>query len=427
MKKKKIPSASKNIFRLATVNIPGGGQVTVENGLAFVGHMDAPDGTTIIDVKDPSNPKILKQIFLDDGLSHTHKVRVAGNIMITNVEQAQRHLLRRGEKLPAVYNQLASSLGRPPNDSEIAAALGLPENKLTDVRQFLNNGYNDGGFRVWDVSDPSNPDLLSYVRTHGFGVHRFDMDENYAYISTEMEGYVGNILVIYDLADPKKPVEVSRWHMPGQHIAAGEKPSWKGYKNRLHHALRVGNELWAAVWNAGFQVIDVTDIRMPKTIASHNYHPPFPEPTHTALPCEQLIDGRRIAVVVDEEHEHTPGQPHAFLWIFDVTDLKNIQPLSTFYVSETESPWSQGKGRFGAHQYREKIDGTLVYVTWFSGGLRVIDIADPFLPKEVAHYIPAAPKGYPSPQSNDVDVDENGVIYLLDRNHGLEILKLENV
>ena len=62
MKKEKIPPASKNIFRLATLNIPGGGQVTVENGLAFVGHMDAPDGTTIIDVKDPSNPKILKQI-----------------------------------------------------------------------------------------------------------------------------------------------------------------------------------------------------------------------------------------------------------------------------------------------------------------------------------------------------------------------------
>ena len=427
MKKEKTPPLSKNIIRMASLNIPGGGQITVEDGLAFVGHMDAPNGTSIIDVKDPSNPKILKQIFLDDELSHTHKVRVAGNIMITNVEQAQRHLLRRGEKLPDVSKQLALSLGRPPNDTEIAAALGLPENKLTDVRRFLNDGYNDGGFRVWDISDPSKPELLSYVRTHGFGVHRFDMDENYAYISTEMEGYVGNILVIYDLADPKKPIEVSRWHMPGQHIAAGEKPSWKGYKNRLHHALRIGNELWAAVWNAGFQVIDVTDIRKPKTIASHNYHPPFPEPTHTALPCEQLIDGRRIAVVVDEEHEHTPGQPHAFLWIFDVTDPKKIQALSTFNVSETESPWSQCEGRFGAHQFREKIDGTLVYVTWFSGGLRVVDIANPFLPKEVAHYIPPAPEKFPSPQSNDVDVDENGVIYVLDRNHGLEILRLENV
>ena len=29
-----------------------------------------------------------------------------------------------------------------------------------------------------------------------------------------------------------------------------------------------------------------------------------------------------------------------------------------------------------------------------------------------------------SPQSNDVEVDENGLIYLLDRNNSLEILEL---
>ena len=76
------PVAS-HITAIARLDIPGGGQVTVANGLAFVGHMDAPYGTTIIDIKDPANPKILKQIMLDDNLSHTHKVRVAGNIMIT--------------------------------------------------------------------------------------------------------------------------------------------------------------------------------------------------------------------------------------------------------------------------------------------------------------------------------------------------------
>ena len=309
---------------------------------------------------------------------------------------------------------------------EISAELNLPIHKLDDVRTFLENGYNDGGFRVWNISDPANPELLSYVKTHGFGVHRFDMDENYAYISTEMDGYVGNILVIYDLTDPHKPVEVSRWHMPGQHIAGGEKPTWTGYKNRLHHALRVGNELWAAVWNAGFHVIDITDITKPKTIAEYNYHPPFPEPTHTALPCAQRLDGRRIAVVMDEEHQHHPGRLHAFMWLFDVTDLNNIHALSAFDVSEMESPWSRSGGRFGAHQFREKLDDTLVYATWFSGGLRVIDIADPTQPQEIAHYIPPPPPGFPSPQSNDVDVDENGFIYLLDRNVGLDILKFDD-
>src|SRR3546814_18133692 len=88
------------------------------------------------------------------------------------------------------------------------------------------------------------------------------MDAGHAYISTEMEGYLGNILVVYDLKDPARPQEVSRWHMPGQHIAAGEKPTWKGYKNRLHHALRVGDELWASVWHAGFRVPAASDIKI---------------------------------------------------------------------------------------------------------------------------------------------------------------------
>jgi len=252
------------------------------------------------------------------------------------------------------------------------------------------------------------------------------MDANYAYISTEMEGYLGNILVIYDLKDPARPQEVSRWHMPGQHIAAGEKPTWKGYKNRLHHALRVGDELWAAVWHAGFRVLDVSDITRPRVVGSHDYHPPFPEPSHTFLPVDGLVAGRRIAVGIDEEHDHRPGSLHAFLWIFDVTDLSNIFALSAFDVSELDSPWARAPGRFGAHQFREKLDKPLVYATWFAGGLRVVDISDPLAPEEVAHFIPEPVGDEASPQSNDVDVDERGLIYLLDRNRGFDILEMNH-
>src|SRR3546814_3274756 len=121
--------------------------------------------------------------------------------------------------------------------------------------------------------------------------------------------------------------------MPGQHIAAGEKPTWKGYKNRLHHALRVGDELWASVWHAGFRVLDVSDITRPRVVGSHDYHPPFPEPTHTILPVSGLVAGRRIAVCIDEEHDHRPGRLHAFLWIFALgrahvrTPVPNAQPV----------------------------------------------------------------------------------------------------
>jgi len=238
-----------------------------------------------------------------------------------------------------------------------------------------------------------------------------------------MPGYIGNILVIYDLANPEKPQEVSRWWMPGQHLAGGETPTWEGYGHRLHHALRVGDELWASVWHAGFRVIDISDITQPRTRATHTYHPWVVEPTHTVLPVTPRFDGRRVAVVADEEHAHRHGQPHAGLWLFDITDLDAITPLSTFHVSEMDSPWSRAPGRFGMHQFQEHIDDHLVYCAWFAGGLRIVDISDPAQPLEAGFYIPAPVAGEPSPQSNDVDVDERGLIYLLDRNRGVEVIE----
>ena len=413
---------ARNVRRIGRLEIPGGGQVVVQGDYAYIGHMKPPHGTSIVDVSDPANPKLLHTIMLRDGFSHTHKARVAGDVMITNVEQNNRHLIRRGGRIPEVEANLSARLGRVPNDEEIAKELAIKASDIPMLREANTRGYHDGGFRIHDISDKARPRELAYVKTHGFGVHRFDMDERHAYISTEMEGYVGNILVIYDIRRPDKPEEVARWWMPGQHVAGGEKPTWKGYKNRLHHALRAGDQLWAAVWHAGFRVIDISDIRKPRTVGAFDYHPPFPEPTHTVLKVPFAIAGRQVAVGIDEEHDHVPGQPHAGLWTFDVSDLSNIRPLGMYHLSELDSPWSR-EGRFGAHQFQEHMSDTLVYAAWFSGGLRIIDVADPALPREVGHFIPEPAGGNASPQSNDVDVDKRGLVYLLDRNLGLDILE----
>jgi hypothetical protein len=416
MKREITWELARNVKRLGHLDIPGGGQVTVQGNYAYVGHMKPPQGTSIIDISDPANPHVVAHIEPPEW-SHTHKVRVAGNLMITNVEQDKRHFLRKGEKIPALR-------GQGKDDAAIAAELGVKLSDISELEAALARGYDGGGFRVWDISDKSAPKLLSYVRTHGFGVHRFDMDENYAYISTEMEGYVGNILVMYDLADPSNPQEVSRWHMPGQHVAAGEVPTGKGYSHRLHHAMRVGNELWAAVWHAGMRVLDCSDITRPRQIGSFVWPKGIPEPTHTVMPMEQTFDGRRYAIAIDEEHDHQPGRLHGFVWVMDVTDLDNIQAVAAWDLSERASPWVGDPGvRFGGHQYREKLDSNLVYCTWFAGGLRVLDLSDPLLPREVAHYMPELADGS-APQSNDVDLDDRGLIYLLDRNRGLDILEM---
>ena len=366
------------------MDLPGGGQVVVSGQYAYIGHMKPPHGTSIVDVSDPYHPRIVSSIEVGSPYSHTHKVRVVDDIMVTNVEQDRRHQLRKAG---------------------------------------LDGGYHEGGFKIWDIANKEKPKLVNYQHTFGFGVHRFDMDSRYAYISTEMEGYIGNILVIYDIGQPDRIEEVSRWWLPGQHLAAGETPDWQGYSHRLHHAMRVDNELWAAVWHAGFRIIDVSDISKPVTLAGYSYHPWVVEPTHTILPAMHHFAGRRIAVVCDEEHDHRHGQPHAGVWLFDVTDLNKIKPLSTFHVSEMDSPWARAPGRFGMHQFSEHIDDNLVYCAWFAGGLRVVDIADPSQPREDAFFIPEPVAGQPSPQSNDVDVDDRGLIYLLDRNNGFDILE----
>jgi len=413
---------SRNLRSVGRVDIPGGGQVVVDAGYAYVGHMKPPHGTSIIDVRDPANPRLVTTMDLPNEDSHTHKVRVVGDIMIANVEQNDRHAIRRGRALRETETRLRAELGRDPSDGELARALEVPEPLLPRIRHSLQHGYRDGGFRVFDISDKARPNELAYVRTHGVGVHRFDMDARYAYISTEMEGFVGNILVVYDIADPSRPTEVSRWWMPGQNVANGETPHWQGLSHRLHHALRFGDELWAAVWYAGLRVIDASDVTNLRTTGAFNYHPPFPEPTHTVAPVPVRCQGRQVAVAVDEEHEHRRGQLHGGLWFLDVEDRSDIRPLAMFHLSEKDSPFSD-KGRFGAHQFQERVDGNLLFCAWFAGGVRMIDIRDPTAPEEIGWHIPEPASGQDSPQSNDVFVDERGLVYVIDRHAGLEILE----
>jgi hypothetical protein len=425
-----------NVKRLSHLDLPGAGQVYVEGNYAYIGHIPNKQqlGTSILDIADPKNPRIVSQINVADPDSHSHKARVIGDLMIINSERNMTAIGRKADELPKLRTRLKAELGRDATHAELAAKLGVAVADIPAVEEAERNPYERGGFSLYDVSDKAKPKLIHFHKTHGRGVHRFDMDKDYAYISTEMPGFIGNILVTYDIRNPAKPEEVSKWWMPGQHIAGGEKPTWSGRQHRLHHTLRFGNELWAGCWHGGVRVIDVTDIRNPKTTGAYNYHPPYPEPSHTFMPVLKKLDGKRIAVAIDEEdHAHDAeemarrrGRPHGCLWVLDVTDLSNIKPLSLFEVSELDSPWSRTTpGRFGAHQFQENWKGgdTLLYCAWFAGGLRIVDVADPSAPQEVGWYIPEPCGGKPCPQTNDTDVDDRGLIYLVDRYCGFDILE----
>jgi hypothetical protein len=81
----------------------------------------------------------------------------------------------------------------------------------------------------------------------------------------------------------------------------------------------------------------------------------------------------------------------------------------------------------------------MVLVSYFNGGVRAVDVRDPFQPLETGYYIPATTErtkpichddnGRQSCktviQTNNVEVDERGYIYIVDRaGTGLHILTL---
>ena len=101
--------------------------------------------------------------------------------------------------------------------------------------------------------------------------------------------------------------------------------------------------------------------------------------------------------------------------------------LYSYYLSESATPYPADKVRFGTHQLREKVDeDNLLYVTWFAGGLRIIDINDPASPKERGYFIPKPGDGVAAPLTNDVFKDDRGLLWVTDKERGLDVIEYKN-
>lgn len=368
--------SAKGVKRVGFHDCYGGGQVYVDNGFAYIGHIHAPSGTSIVDVRDPKNPKEVVYYEMPAG-THSHKARAVNGLLVTNHE-------------------------------------------IDPAGKGDTSGFK-GGLGIYDVSNPLKPRKITDWVTHGHGVHRYDFDGRYVYCSPTVEGYRGNIMMILDLKNPEKPQEVGRWWAPGQWTAGGETPTWKGADTRCHHPLRLGNRLYTSYWQGGFYILNIDDMSKPKLVSGLDWSPPFACPTHSCVPIPFDIFGRKFAIVADEDVQRPETALPAFMWMVDITVEEKPVPVGTFQVEGLDH--GNHPNNTGCHQPVEKIRGTEVPFAWFAQGLRIIDISHPHTPREVAHYMPDPAPGAKRCQSNDVFQDERGLIYLIDRVRGLEILE----
>ncbi len=385
-------------------------------------------GWAIIDVTEPSSPKYLKFIpGPDKSAQGTPKIQVAEGLMITAL----------GGTLPFLH-------GTKPGDTY------------------------DQGIIIWDVKDPENPKVLStwYTGAEGLGVHRFFYSGGrYVHLSSTARGFSNQIYRIIDIADPTKPVEVGRWFMPEQYW-----PAFTREGNTIHD-LEIpqlhgppypkGDLVYCSYGTAGMIILDISDITLPRFVGRLSIHPPFAggqsgARCHTVIPLSQrpfsiiTSEGTRISYF-SKEMIKGKAQPLHFIGVADVSDPENPTLIATFPYPEIPSGFPHKNFNeiggimrsFGPHNLHEphyhpdlEDRNDRIYCAYFHAGLRVYDISDQFVPREIAYFIPPNPKKwtfnndagnlFPGPMiatTEDVLVDKRGYIYLDTFHDGLYILR----
>ncbi len=355
----------------------GDGMQVIRCGDAlYVGHLGTTGmGTTILDVADPARPVLVTQ-WRAPARTHTHKVQVAGGLLLVNHEK-------------------------------------FPYRAVT-------TGTFSAGLAVYRLTDPLRPSQIGFWPSGGRGVHRVVWTGGrYAHMSAIPAGFRDRIWVVLDLADPARPVEAARWWWPGQR--EDEQPGWpQGERYAAHHALVAGDRAYLGYDDAGLVVLDVADMTRPRQAGHLRW---AGGSTHTCLP----LPGRGLVVATDEQVHDGPRAPQRAIRVIDAAGASP----QVIAMCPHPAGFDHLPGRFGAHNLHENQAGSyrserIVFATYFSAGVRVYDLANPHHPVEVAHWIPQPPPGQPVAQINDLFVDAAGLIWVTDRvGGGLYVLAPE--
>jgi hypothetical protein len=154
---------------------------------------NANSGLWACDISDPANPLVVCQSTTDGGLFHSSiDVAVSG-------QYAYAACLGDGLRIYDISTPSSPVLlSQVTNSSGSARALAVAGNHVCI-------GNSADGLRIYDVSDPSNPVNVGYAAATRPGNNYYAVTTagNYAYVGATADG-----LHIYDVTDPANPVEV---------------------------------------------------------------------------------------------------------------------------------------------------------------------------------------------------------------------------
>jgi len=434
---------SRNMRLLAHNNLNGRGnggegmalqQTTDGRRVLYIAHERAPTFLSIVDVSEPHNPRMVGQLTNEDA-----------------VDAIEAWLRGKGEKslqerpLPFDVNFRSNSLALVGNTLLVAIQNALGRSGMTQ-------GRVPAGLTIYDVTQPETPRLLSFFDTSGPaspGTHFvWYVDGQFAHISTGASDFTpahpvdNQFYVIVDVRDPSSPTEVGRWWLPGQRVGDEQKlervPGSAVNAFRLHNALVMPerpDRAYLGYIDGGVVILDIADKAHPRVVGRCSWYPPFTGFSHTVLPLFE----RGLAVVSEESTQDFAADFPKLIWLLDIHNESNPVTIGTAPLPENVNELCSRGGWFGAHNIHENIPlptsailRNTIVGSFFNGGVRVYRFRDPLRPgapptlEETGFFIPPPPAGSAKGvvQINDVYVDEQKLIYAVDRyTGGLYILQ----
>src|SRR6476619_845996 len=382
------------------------------------------NGTSIVDVTDPTQPKYLAHI---PGLDGHYEEGGAQMVRVCD-----------GKTLP----------------------------KGDAGKTYMLRVFGGRGHEIWDVTDPAKPALLTQIVMGLKDTHKswWECDTGIAYLVSGVEGWrVRRMTQVYDLSEPWKPVHIRDFGLVGQEPGAtGAVPM------ELHGGVSTGpqgNRIYFGYGTNKGGVLQIVDreklLKGPKEPTSDNLRYPVVSElnmmatngAHTTVPLLQMPIGefakdkdgqkRDIVMIVDEQIRNECQEERQMVWFADVTIENRPMVVSNFQVPEASGHFCDRGGRFGSHSSNEDTSPVfykkVAFITYFNAGVRAVDIRNPYQPKEIGYFIPSITEATDKRcikvdgkdrcktaiQSNNLETDERGYVYVVDRaNTGMHILEL---
>ena len=390
--------------------------VDVVDSLAYIG---AGQTMKILNVKDSTNPVLLGEVKLPDNPDSSNGISFFPDIRDINVHGTLAYVAYGLSGLRII------NVADPSSPFEIGFFDTLSYTEKVWVRDTLVYVTDwdftnwEGELRIVNVSDPTSPfEVGFYEGPDGSIVNDLWIQDTLAYT-------VGDSMRIINISDPTSPVEIGAYPL-----------------NMEGFAISVQDTL-AYIGTDSLYIINVSDPTSPVEVGSYANWSNWSNHildivvqdslAYLAISMKYLINSDSSVCIInvanpDSMREigryYTPGGPTELYlknnlayvsYMINRTGLRDGMVIID--INDPSAPFEIGRYGMGGFNKEVWVKDSLAYVANSSRGLRIINIADPSICREI---------GFFDPPGRDVEgvYIEDTLAYLLDADSGFRVIDI---